>query len=257
MKNSIPSKAQVRGWKITPAATEVEPAPTVEPARRDTATDPAPDSADTTLRHGYTLASITRLARWVVSHGRYQGSDAADRIDAAWFAMIEHLYTCDTPPHPSALTSAGISGVDRYIAGEMHAHGQQRTERGGGTLPSFERYWTTGTHKTPIEDRVVERIALKQIMPLLTARQAEVVHALAAAENYRGAAQLLDMNPATFNVTIRNARRRFLAAWHQGETPSGTWGNDRRVGSYSTTEAPKTKRRAATSNLHRRMAGGR
>lgn len=247
MKNSIPSKAQVRGWKITPPAAEPEPAPAVEPSHHNDAT---------ALRHGYTLASITRLARWVVSHGRYQGSDVADRIDAAWFAMIEHLYTCDDPPHPSALTSAGISGVDRYIAGEMHAHGRQRTERGGGMLPSFECYWTTGTHKTLLEDRVVERIALKQIMPLLTARQTEVVHALAAAENYRGAAQLLDMNPATFNVTIRDARRRFLAAWHQGEVPSRTWGTDRRIGSYSATTTPGTGRRAATRNLHRRMAGG-
>jgi DNA-binding CsgD family transcriptional regulator len=137
----------------------------------------------------------------------------------------------------------------------MHARGRRRTERGGGTLPSFERYWT-GTARTSHEDRVTERIALHQIIPLLTSRQTEVVHALAATDNYRAAAELLDMNPRTFNVTIRHARQRFLAAWHQGETPSRTWGNDRRVGNYSTTEAPKTERRPATRNLHRRMAGG-
>lgn len=258
MKNSVPSKAQVRGWRIPPTPAEPEPAPAVETARNRAEANPAPGNTADELRHGYTLAHITNLARWIVSRsGRYQGSNVADRIDAAWFAMIEHLYSRDDPPHPSALTGAGISGIDRYIAAEMHAHGQQRTERGGGMLPSFERYWASPVHKTPLEDRVVERIALTQIMPLLTARQAEAVNALAAAENYQTAAALLDMNPGTFRVTIRDARRRFLAAWHQGETPSRTWGNDKRVGNHSTTEAPKAKRRPATTTLRRRTAGNR
>nr|PZN37238.1 MAG: hypothetical protein DIU60_25145 [Actinomycetota bacterium] len=45
----------------------------------------------------------------------------------------------------------------------------------------------------------------------------------------------LDANPSTFIVNVRRARRRFFAFWHEGETPRGAWGTDRRVGARART----------------------
>ena len=52
--------------------------------------------------------------------------------------------------------------------------------------------------------------------------------ALAITGDYKQAAALLDMSYHTFHTSLSRARRKFLALWHEGETPSRMWGRDRR-----------------------------
>lgn len=214
---------------------------------------PAPDDVHT-LRHGYNLADLQRLTRlsiWRVSGG---GLDYHTRHDVAWSAIAEALYAApdDLPPTPQDLIAAGQSAVARQVREEMHHRGRDR-HNPGQVMPMFASYWEGMQGRSPSpEDRVVDKTALWQIWPRLTDREREVLLALAAHENYRAAADALGANPATFNVNVSNARKRFLALWHEGETPSRIWGTDRRVGSYTATSAPAAKRRAATRAVTRR-----
>ncbi|HUY48353.1 MAG TPA: hypothetical protein VMV92_21930, partial [Streptosporangiaceae bacterium] len=45
---------------------------------------------------------------------------------------------------------------------------------------------------------------------------------------YHQAAESLSKTPGQFYSQIAYARTKFLASWHDGETPSRPWGHDRR-----------------------------
>ncbi|MGR6922626.1 hypothetical protein ACU635_50945 [[Actinomadura] parvosata] len=214
---------------------------------------PAPDNIHT-LRHGYNLADLQQLTRFALRRVYGSNVDYRARHDVAWSAIAEALYAApdDQPPAPSDLLDAAQKAMVRHVRDEMHHHGRDR-HNSGQAMPMFASYWEGMQGRSPSpEGQVVEKTALWQIWPRLTDREREVLLALAAHENYRAAAEALGANPATFNVNVSKARKRFLALWHEGETPSRVWGTDRRTGSYTATSAPARKRRAATRAVARR-----
>lgn len=246
MRSTKPPVEKVRCWTI-PALTK-DSEPKAPPAADWSSTDP------THVRYGYALIDIQDLAAAAARRDRWNTArDVADRVDTARFAIIEHLYAAESRPTPQDLTRSAMRAADDYVRTEMQAHGIQRAERGGGVLPSFERYWWTVAAATSSpEQRVVESLALHQILPRLTARQLEAVVLLAELGDYQASAKAMGITGATFNVTIANARRRFFTYWHEGEAPSRPWGTDRRVGSRSATTAPANRRRPATIAVRRR-----
>lgn len=215
--------------------------------------EPAPEDIHT-LRHGYNLADLQQLTRFALRRVYGGNVDYRARYDVAWSAIAEALYAApdDQPPTPSDLVDAAQAAMARHVRDDMRHHGHDR-HNPGQMMTRFASYWESmqGRASSP-EGRVVEKTALWQIWPRLTDREREVLLALAAHENYRAAAEALGANPATFNVNVSNARRRFLTLWHEGETPSRIWGTDRRTGSYAAPSAPTTKRRAATRAVARR-----
>jgi hypothetical protein len=203
--------------------------------------------------HGYGLDDIHDLARQVVRADRWYGADAQDRYDAAWHAIVEHLLTADEAPSRRDLFYAGTAGCDRAVRQTMQAHGYNTHQTGTGNRPNFERYWFLESAPTPSpEGGIVDRHALWQIWPKLTVRQQEALTALAATGDYQQAAAHLGIAQGTFHALLKQARRRFLTWWHEGEEPSRTWGTDRRVGSRAGTAPAVSKRRPATRAVVRR-----
>lgn len=191
---------------------------------------PAPGDIHT-LRHGYNLADLQQLTRFALRRV-YGGSvDYRARHDVAWSAIAEALYAApaDQSPTPTDLVDAAQRAMAQHVRDDMRHHGRDR-HHPGQVMPMFASYWEGMQGRSPSpEGRVVEKTALWQIWPCLTDREREVLLALAAHENYRAAAEALGANPATFNVNVSKARKRFLALWHEGEIPSKPWGTDRRV----------------------------
>lgn len=209
----------------------------------------------TDLRHGYTLADLHALARLAVHTAGVMASNWRDRYDTAWSAIAEHLYAAEHWPPRHALVRAGQLAIYAAVDDTRQAYGFYRrktdgAQHGVGSSPAFRTYWWDICGATPVrspEGRIVERTSLAQILPTLTPAQREAIVALAVHDDYRAAADALGMKYTTFKGYVAAGRRRFLAAWHEGEQPSRPWGCDRRVGSYA--RGRVDSRRAATGIL--------
>lgn len=208
----------------------------------------------TELRWGYTLDDLQRVARSAAATTRAMAGDYDDRYAEAFSGAAEALYAAEhwVPEHrlfrgaQDALFE--MSRKDRSYQGCAYRHGEGWGEAGSG--PNFVRYWMDVTATTPSpEGRIVAHMALAQILPALTARQREVIGALAAFDDHRAARQALG-GLSCFGTHLANARRRFLALWHEGEVPSKPWGTDRRGSRRRTGTAIVRKRRQAAGAGH-------
>ncbi|MFD9950808.1 helix-turn-helix domain-containing protein, partial [Nonomuraea sp. NPDC059022] len=146
---------------------------------------------------------------------------------AAWDGILDELLAADRPPTRHTLIHAGREAIRRAVRhtyrlyGYAELSGYSGAESGSG----FLRYWrTTTAHPTPLEDRVVERLALAQIWPTLTVRQQQALTYLAAHEgDYSRAAEAMGVTRANLSAHLGTARIRILQLWHQGEVPSRPW----------------------------------
>jgi hypothetical protein len=190
------------------------------------------ESSGPELRHGYTLDSIDRLAYWAASRKLWhRGTEFSTRNEVAWSAMIEHLYASDQQPTVRELIDAGWRAIGRHAQSRVQFLGRSTDDPYAGTKPKFERYWRhVCAHAPSPEERIVERLALRQIWPCLRPVHREALMALAAHGDYARAAESLGEPYTTFKAQVSRARREFLELWHEGEKPSRPWVRDRRAG---------------------------
>jgi AraC-like DNA-binding protein len=210
-------------------------------------------------RHGYTLDHLHHIARRAVNGSLRTAMDYTDRLDTAWYAIVEHLYASAEAPSSLELIRVGNVAIETLVREEYRTHGYARrnTYAGPESSPHFQRYWWFATQRAPSpEGHVVERETLWQIWPRLSTTHQQVLLALATHGDYQAAARSLGKTYGTFQVHIANARREFRRLWHEGETPSRMWGTDRRIGNRS--QAPAGgRRRPATAALARRSGAER
>jgi hypothetical protein len=203
-----------------------------------------------TVRHGYTLGDVHGLARHAVHLVGPMGMDYADRYHLAWSAICEHLYTEELPPAPNDLLHVGRSAIWKSVDDDRHHHGFYRAHtdgsvHGAASSPAFLGFWWDFTHRHgSCEPGVVERVAVAQILARLREDRREAIVALAVCEDYPAAAAMLGLSYRQFVTLIASARVEFRVLWHEGETPSGMWGVDRRTG-RSATALAALRRRAA------------
>lgn len=238
MRKSIPSAAQVRGWKVTPPLPDEMPAP-------------QPPHADP--MHGYTLADLDGIARYALYLDRWHSGDISDRYDTVWHVVVEHILTAEIPPTRNELLTAGIKASLRHVRAEMHHRGFSESNP-GEKMRGFERYWTAGPSPSP-EERTVDRIALYQVLPLLTDLQLQALTAVAIHGDYQAAARALGVAPGTFWQRLDSGRKRIYAAWHEGETPPTTaWRSRKRAA--STHGAGKRLTESQVEEIRDRYAAG-
>ena len=209
---------------------------TLTPAQ---AAQPQPEqtsSAPGHIRHGRTLDDVDRIAWGVATSDRWHaGTPLAERHDHARHGIVVHLLSADQPPADYDLYRAGLAEITRAVHAEIRFKGHQDTadERGEfGFLPQAARYWNPPA-ASPLEERIVERIALHQVWPLLTGRQRQALAALAACGDYQQAADALDLNLKAFDMRLAKGRSRLAAVWFEHETPPKRRGKDRRVSTRS------------------------
>lgn len=203
---------------------------------------------DDPIRHGYTLTDIHSLTKLAVNTAKsWFAMDYTDLMETAWFAIVEQLHMAEHWPPRHDLIRAGQQAINNLVKDEMHHAGYFKYKNhgaahGAGSMPAFVTFWSVPP--TTIEPRIIERTALEQIWPALTARQREAFTALAVHGDYVIAADALDIEPQTYRSLIGRARKEFFALWHEGETPSRIWRPDRRVASRETTDPRELERRA-------------
>jgi len=170
---------------------------------------------------GLSLAVVTRQT-W------YQSVDFDQRLEVAWHAIIEHIYTADAPPAMPDVARAAEYAVSQDVQQMHRFYGRNTQDRYAGTTTAgFERYWRTTASLSPShETTVTERVALAQILPRLRPLNQEAITALSAHEDYGLAADALGISRRHFTDRISKARREFLSLWHEGELPSRSWAHD-------------------------------
>jgi hypothetical protein len=213
--------------------------------------EPAPGDVHT-LRFGYNLADVDRLARASVWRVWGIGLDYLDRYELAWSAVAECLYAApgDSPPSPGDLISAGQDAIAAHADAEQRHRGYDR-ETGAG-MPRWAAYWHGQRPVREPEAGLVERMALWQVWPALTPAQRSAFLAVAACGTYDGAAASLGIARKTLANHLQAGRRRFLALWHEHEQPPRSWGSDRRVHRAGGPQVTASARKTAKAIRHRK-----
>ena len=190
-----------------------------------------------TIVHGYSLAGIDRLTHIAVTKAHVSISFPEAR-EEAWQAIVELLYSCPERPSHYSLVDAGRNAVEEHFRRRLHDVGLRKVAGGGyEQAPRFMAYWADAvdgvdgeraTHSSWIRrvgarpdwvDAFVERLALPQVMDVLTPVQREAIVALAATGDLSGAANRLNVSYAIVKRRVREARIRMLEAWFDDETP--------------------------------------
>jgi len=227
---------------------------------------PPKTAHDVELRHGYTLNHLRSLTVWTAMHDPYHAFAGFDeRLDVAWHAIIEHLYTSDQPPIPPEMIKAAWRAIGHHFSKDQHfrrgySHGDR--DRDAPASTGFVRYWLGSSEPASgPEERATENLALAQIWARLQPKDRELLAAMAEYEDYAKAAAALGKPRHSYATEIGKARKAFRELWHEGETPSRPWGADRRA---SNPHSPKirvtyrliVRRRAAQARRNVNRAGG-
>lgn len=183
-------------------------------------------AADQHVGHGYTLADVDRHARIGLSMTATSAGSSDDRYQAAWDAVVMALVEAEQPPSRRDLSVAASNAVEKQWHNYRHHHGINSR---GAVAPRHCMYWLDlGRPTSSPEPAIVEREALARIWPALNDRDRAALTALATMGTYAAAAVAMGLDYRTFTERVRRARTRYLALWHEGETPSRLWRVDRR-----------------------------
>lgn len=209
---------------------------TLQPVQEEAPQPEQSSNAPGHIRHGRTLDDVERIAWGVATSDRWHTSWAlSERHDHARHGIVVHLLSADQPPNDHDLYRAGLAEINRAVHAELRFKGRDDTANEHGAfnvLPQVTRYWNPPA-TSPLEERIVERVALHQVWPLLTDRQRQALAALAACGDYQQAAEALDLNLSTLDMRLAKGRSRIASVWFEHETPPRRTGRDRRVSTRS------------------------
>lgn len=185
---------------------------------------------DTVIRHGYTLADLHLFTRKAVVADRLLAMPVPQKYDIAFSAIAEAVCAAEHPPLPQALVRVGWSAIYRDIKDTLRSHGVGEDWSSPHLAPRFTAYWNEHRISQFPDTRIVEGMAVAQILPLLTEANRQALMALAALGDYALAADSLGIKLPAFEKRISAARKTCLQWWHEGETPLRRRTHDKRVG---------------------------
>jgi hypothetical protein len=169
---------------------------------------PEPDTNPVALPHGFDLERLDRVAALSARGSLRRSPPHAEKVDLARFAILEHLYQCthhvDTGGvrHPCNLPRVGQRAIDE------HVEQQDLLGRLDGTAADDQ---VCGSPEEPM----VEALAFRQIWPLLEDSHQRALLALAEHQDYESAAETAGIAYHLMVVHVYEARRTFLAHWHE------------------------------------------
>ena len=151
-----------------------------------------------------------------------------ERYETAWGAIAEAAASSDDRMRYTDMIQIGKEAIDDEARDWGRHHGRSNGR-------SFQAFWLDryelDAANNKFEARLVDQLALAQIMAVLPGRMSTALIALAIAGDLSGAAQLLGQHYDTVTRNVRDARRAIYAMWFEGQTPPDP-PIDRRVESY-------------------------
>lgn len=176
------------------------------------------------IAHGYTLSDVIHIANAAAANNAAYA--AADFGELAWHAqaaVVDHLLTAETSPTRHDLAYAGKAAVWTAIREARQAHGYRNRDpwEGYGSAPRFAVYWHVAAGESH-EERIVERLALTQVLAVLREADRRTLLVAAAYDDPDDAAIATGRSLATWRYAVRTARRAAHDAWHAPEIPAVT-----------------------------------
>jgi hypothetical protein len=206
-----------------------------------------------TVAHGYTLTDIDRMARAACTADRSLAGDMTTRYDTAWSGIALALVEAESWPRPEALVRAGWQAIYAEVRAMQHTYGYSEHAKDFG--PRAAAYWTR-VPADHAEDRVIEPLAVQQIVATLTTAESRAITALAIHDDYQAAADALGVGYTTLHQAVRAARARFQRRWYAPETPPPVRGMDKRVRSRTLSAACPQGHEFTPENTWRPPGGG-
>lgn len=192
----------------------------------------APAATVDSLRFGYTLNDLDRIARTAVQIRWTMAMPSLDRYSIAWSAIVEALYSAETPPSNRDLVAAGQAAIRNEVRSIHRTFGLPLDGEHGGHTHGVAVYWWLNAAPAASPERpIVDRQALAAILPLLAETGRQALLAVAAADGDRSrAAEALGVSSRVLLKRLTEARAMFLRWWHEHEAPSTVWRESRRLG---------------------------
>ncbi|WP_445520497.1 hypothetical protein [Streptomyces sp. NEAU-174] len=175
------------------------------------------------------MADLHDLARLAAATAHGGELDPALRYDLAWSAIAVALTEADEPPTRRDLLAAGRTDIHAELQAVRHARGALSSGSETASSRAYWRFWTDLPEERA-EDRLTDRIAVRQVLDVLDAQLLDVIAALAVHDDYRAAANALGMPYKLLAKKIGVARRLVWAAWFAPETAPARRGYDKRRG---------------------------
>lgn len=220
--------------------------------------------ADAELRHGWRLREVNGLAVQFITRDVWWAYRLSfdDRLEIAWSAMVERVCLSDDRPSVRELRAVAAAAIQRRVQADDVAHGTGNTMNPLVKVPglNFARYWWQ-QREWDFAELLIDHLAARQIVEeALTPRDRQVVAAFMEADcDVKAAAARLEIEAREFRRLLREARERFLACWHEGETPSWIWMKDGRPITTMALMASLRRRERqaiAAAEAERQAAGG-
>lgn len=168
---------------------------------------------DALVLHGYTVAAVVRIAYSSI----YGNAPTEDEHATALCAIINELHRYDHDPGLNVLLAAGRREAQNLNHRDWSNGGYDYHAK--APLKGYVRYWRPGS-VAPLDERIIERIAVGQIAGVLTERQRQILQALLVCGNdQKVAAAMLGIKPNTVASHLRQIRAAFLYLWFEHETP--------------------------------------
>lgn len=174
------------------------------------------------------VGQIDNASRAAALHCWSQVLPMDERYEVAWGAIAEAAATNEQRIRYNDMIQIGKEAIDDEARDWGRHHGRSN-ER------SFQAFWLDryelDAANNQFEGRLVDLLALDQVMAVLPSRMSTALIALAIAGDLAGAAGLLGQHYDTVSRNVRDGRRAVYAMWFEGLTPP-TPPIDRRVESY-------------------------
>ena len=174
------------------------------------------------------IGQIDTASRAAALHCWSQVLPMDERFEVAWGAIAEAASSNDQRLRYREMIQVGKEAIDDEARDWGRHHGRSNGR-------SFQAFWLDryelDAANNKFEARLVDRLALGQVMAVLPARMSTALIALAIGGDLAGAARLLGQHYDTVTRNVRDGRRAIYAMWFEGQTAPAI-PIDRRVESY-------------------------
>jgi len=178
------------------------------------------------LPHGYDYLAVRRMA-WKAARMHPTGVlRLPERADVAELAIIGRLYEPGDEPTRHDLFNTAVGAISVAAARELREHGY--STKTGRPMHGYAAWWQAPKPaRDALEERIIERIAVHQIMAALPPYQRRALEALAAHGSYATAADAIGCTYNTMRRYLHLARQEFMTHWCYPDPPARHWGQDK------------------------------